>query len=320
MQRYIGIISIMTIAFVSTMGQTVFWTGTRTGGDGVSWEDPNNWNMGELPAGFAEVLITNDSVSITTAKPELGRIELDNAILTVHNLLVLNSSDTFAILAKNGSSVINEDIIEIEEAGDGDFGDRGIEIISNSSFQNNGLCRVSEMRGGYAIRLESNSQFHNNGPLHVTGTGTLILAFISTFTNNDSIFGSLNGPSHGSGIATSAGLITNNGYIGLSVNLGNIGLYCLSAGVWENYGNIDMSLMNCNVGIWVSGSQCEFNHYRGTIQYSNANLTGIRMRTNTFLTIHENAVMIYQGGGTGDFLEMETGAELNCNGIMQLGN
>ena len=308
------------LSYATLYGQDIIWTGTATGGDGVSWEDADNWNTGMLPGGFEEVLIANDSVSLTTIPPILRWIVLDNAILNIENEFVLNNNDSFAIQLNNGSKLINNYTIDIEEAGNGEFDDRGIEILTNSIFINNGMCRISDIMGGYAIRLESGSNFENNGPLHLEGTGNLIYSGSSEFTNNDSIYGTLNIVSSYGVTSSTSSQIINNGFISLTMQDGIAALVCFSAGQIHNYGEIMLTLNDCNYGVLVSGVNCEFHHYDGNLEYGNANLFGLRARINTVVSIATDAILIDHGGGSGGFIEVEEGADFTGEGVMQLGN
>jgi hypothetical protein len=56
------------IAVVTAFNITIHWTG---GGDGVSWNDPNNWNTGLLPTSADSILIGAGSETITNVPNNL---------------------------------------------------------------------------------------------------------------------------------------------------------------------------------------------------------------------------------------------------------
>ncbi|MCB0638169.1 MAG: T9SS type A sorting domain-containing protein [Lewinella sp.] len=162
--RYFMLFALLLAGSAHASAATVTFTG---GGDGVNWEDPDNWDTGLVPTAADDVIITNaNSVSISTEVAANSlRINM-TAQLTVTATGVLNLDQVTA----NGNMLqLNDNAILTNDG----------EIMANQAASN-------------AIDLNDDSRVINNGTMHLTDPSLdpINLTNTAEFTNHGTIYGS----------------------------------------------------------------------------------------------------------------------------------
>ena len=164
-RRYLVFIIILVLgAQIAVSAQSHIWTGTLTGGDGIAWHNPLNWQGGMVPNAGDEVLLRKDSVVVYN-KHGIGRLDLQKARLMILGSLNIGNSDTFALLAFD-SYIYNRGELIIEEAGNGNFGDRAVELEGLSKFENDSIIEILDVYAA-GIRLEDGPNFINNHSISI---------------------------------------------------------------------------------------------------------------------------------------------------------
>ena len=159
------IIATIFLLFLSQIqAQVITWTAA---GDGLSWNDPNNWDVLAIPLAGDDVFIESDTVRIDGAGGVAGSVFIGDARLLVQSSLTIANSDTFGFYCLR-SSVLNLGDLTIVENGE-QFDFEHALHLDSSIFVNRGTFEVLAS-AGRGIYIDSESQFINRGPGQISNT------------------------------------------------------------------------------------------------------------------------------------------------------
>lgn len=144
--------------------QQVEWTG---GGDGLSWNDADNWSGLVVPGATDDVIITSDTVQIANAAALASSIFINEGRLIINSSLTIANSDTFGISCLGGSIVNFGDLVIVENGVQYEF-EHAVDMDS-SLFINRGNFEVVQS-AGRGIYLDEKSRFVNRGMSQIFNT------------------------------------------------------------------------------------------------------------------------------------------------------
>lgn len=278
------------------------------------WHEDDNWSCGCLPSGGDTIIINGDSVSITTVDPEPDHIILrDSAVLLNRRSITLATAHEFSILADSGSIIHNEGIISIEDASPWMF-DQAIRMNAFSRLFNDGLVRI-EIPQCVGIRMNTSSKLVNNGTIYIETTNQGIVFGNADIQNFDSIF--IEG-----GIAIQASGSTPTFLNGVSGRMDLKGDICIFIqGSLTNFGKIKT---RSNEVHWRVRPGGVVNHLDGLITTENLSFGGfgaaaIDINSGGSFLVSEDAVFIVEETSQRPLFELELGATLDFQGIVEIG-
>lgn len=186
--------AIVTLIVINlSFAQTITWDGnTVAGGDGLTWEDPLNWDTNTLPKEGDIVIVSSDSV-IVSSKVNISRLDLQaNAILVQQSPLpdepVFNIIDGLGngVIIDGGAKLYIEGIFYINNVSN-----NGILIEANGSLLPSNTAKLdiqNTLEDG--IQSISGATFINNGNIliqdydgngmNITGTSVGVTPFYNT--------------------------------------------------------------------------------------------------------------------------------------------
>ncbi len=176
-------ILIFYLAFssVTLWTQTITWTGL---GDGLNWNDPNNWSGTMIPGLNDDVLIEEDTVLVSGIQALAASLCLKNVRLGILDSLLISNVDTFGIKAEN-SLLANFGIIEVAANGE-QFAQEHALDLDSSTLINKGTYRVVQSMGR-GINGQSGSLVENHGKMSIFNTEGRGILSHGRIENHDSL-------------------------------------------------------------------------------------------------------------------------------------
>ena len=155
MKKLLLFLTILGASFIAIEAQTITWTGA---GDGINWNDPNNWDLTTIPNASHDVIIPDGSALTINVAASVKSIEvLGTSTLTISNGLTFTDESLFGT-----NSVINWSFGTLWS---GDTGpDANITTLSNKGNIN--------ITGSTGI---SYCTLNNEGTINILSTGSLWL-------------------------------------------------------------------------------------------------------------------------------------------------
>ncbi len=161
------------------------------GGDGLSWEDADNWDNG-VPTNMLRAVIdisVGDTVEITTSAQA-------SSVAVEAGILIIGSTGSLTI-DPNNTTINNSDGIRISSV-DAAFeifagatltirnaADDAISVSLGSRLENKGTISITDCNFGIYDGNFSSSRFSNEGKISISNIGTVAILFgIGTFTNS----------------------------------------------------------------------------------------------------------------------------------------
>ena len=159
-------ILMVLFSFSAVNAAIITFTG---GGDGTTWEDPANWDLGVVP-GFSDRAIINGTSSVTLSSvASLNSFRVtDDAVLTIMTTgtLIVNELDPMndaVRVRSDGLVTVNGSLVVINSRRN------GIELRNRGRLVNNGFVNVVSTRFE-GIYIFNNAMLTNNGTLFVQGS------------------------------------------------------------------------------------------------------------------------------------------------------
>ncbi len=296
--------------------QTAIWTGL---GDGLSWEDPDNWMPDQVPQTGDSTVIENDSVVLNT-NADLKNLFLDdNAILTIlsNGSIKFSGALNYALQVAD-SKVYNEGTVLVLDVGNNDHQHQAIELRNGAAFRNDGMCQIDQTKGR-GITVGSGSTFDNYRTVEIhTEYSYAIHVFSpnSKFTNYNDIGITANG-NIGHGISlTSSGEFYNMGIINIQNSGSESGVDIFTGGRFFNHGDLNIYGEMPAIGFFMIGSGSSIDILDGTVNIQRNNSYGILIFGGK-MTINSGATVTLSGSGS-RALEVDPGAEFDCQGILDI--
>lgn len=302
------ILIVMLLFSGAVMAQPMVWTG---GGDGISFNDANNWDTNTKPTASNQLLIENDSVVVQSIALAYS-LELDDAELTILSDLTISNADTFGILGDH-CAINNDGNIFISQAGDNSQ-DIAIDLAFSSLF-NRGDINIKNARHG--MQISFNSTLINEDLIIIESTGSsLRLASNSSAINSDSIIitNSSTVSNYGINLA-SASEFENNGIIDIMMDgLFSVGIICnANTAEFTSSGDVEILVMQ-GTGIRVYGS--------GTCDLLGGDLRiiledeadGVSVTSSSTLSIAVSARLEVQNVPQDFWIDVEQGSNFVCEG------
>ena len=266
---------------------TITFTG---GGDGISWEDPANWDTGTVPTFVDDVILNGtDVVQLNQAGLAINSLEMYNqsqlTIMGTGSLsLNLNTDNGSHVKLYNRANlIINGSLTSLNSP------DRGFETFNQSIITNNGLVIVSGTDSD-CIEANDNSTAVNNGQW-----------FMSDINSN------------GTDLDDSSQFI-NNGSMNLN-DINSDGLEMDGTADFYNYGNIDINDTTSD-GICMDGTGTRFYNY-GTINISDASSqNAVEVERGYFY--NEAGAILNLFNLTNDGVTLQTNGRMDNNGIINI--
>lgn len=305
------ILIVMLLFSAGVMAQPMVWTGD---GDGISFNDADNWDTNTKPTASNQLLIENDSVVVRSMAFAYSLV-LDDAELTILSDLTLSNTDTFAISGSH-CAIYNEGSIFISQAGNNSQ-DKAIEITSNSTLINRGDINIKNAFEG--LHLKINSTLINEDLILVDSRGTsLWIGNSSTAINIDSIIiaNISNTISTNNGIVlTDESEFENSGLVEILIDGPfSIGINCnYQTTHFKNIGDIEIEVWK-GLGLYVI--------FSGTCELLDGDLKiimeddadGISVTSSSTLIIAASARLEVQNVPEDSWIDVEEGSTLTCHG------
>lgn len=319
--NFLQILGISCFALISAAAtaQDVTWNGA---GDGLSWEDANNWDTGLVPTDQDFVLIpANSTVFITTAEAVRQLLMTDDAALTITPVGQLtfptNISGDFFKLEDYASFINSGELLFT-----GTTGGNAIHAAGSASILNAGNTTISQSDSD-AIFLENYASLVNNtnASLSVMSAGTdgIDMNDYTTVTNQgDMAFED----TEDEGINMDDDSKFYN-HASLYFNLidGNDGVDMDDQGtLFENYGMVQITnVINGGEGLEVDDGQFT-NQASGLIALTNVTGEGIRIESGGVLDNYGyiNIEVNPDNSDEIDGVELECSALFSNTGILDI--
>ena len=178
-----------------TIGGTITFTGM---GDGVNWDDADNWDLNVIPDYCNDVFIPSPHNPVVSASVNgYARSVTIYTSLTIQNTatLTINGSTAEAIDIKTSASLNNSGVVTIGNTdpigghsiqSDGmitntatgqiliiDAGTYGMNLLSNSDMNNDGLIRIDNV-GSYGVSVSATASITNGGDIEIGTQGAAL--------------------------------------------------------------------------------------------------------------------------------------------------
>lgn len=294
-------------------GQT--WDG---GGDGTSWNDPQNWDTNNVPAATAVVTI-GGTVNITGTVPS----NPSNITLTAGANVTMNLTTTTTIgnnnttqdcfnLGAGSSLTLSSNFIlnppNTRDAFDGNS-------TNNLVITINGILTVNQALNGF-VELGSGSAVYNNGGITLNNIATdgITLPAGSTFSNSASL--SINNTGTSDGIEN-FGTFSNDDIINIT-NAGTNGIYNRNTGIFNNNGTLTISGANIDDNIYNQGQIINYGDISATNSGTGSANNCIEIATGGSLSNESNATITVNGGPSTQPRAISVIGTLTNNGIITL--
>lgn len=159
-----------------TLLSTVLWTG---GGNGATWEDPNNWSTHALPGSTADVVIdvaANPAITLSSAAASIHSLTLAEALtVTGGSLAVATTATITGTLTINGGTVTGG-------AWDSTGGTFQAGASTASTLSGVSLSGDLVLPGGANLRIASGITLAPTARIRLTGAATNNLGFVGSTT------------------------------------------------------------------------------------------------------------------------------------------
>ncbi len=210
MKKVIYIICFYLSGLPIASAVTVTWTGN---GDGITWEDPLNWNTGQKPTTMQDVVIIADSVSMSSLHSVNSLRIVDGALhisstalfqtngsrntnpfyaLTLVSSSLYVSGEYYIINSQSVMAIDESSRLVIESGGqidvDGGSGQNGVVNSGLLHIKNNGALIIRNKQCNRGIH--NNARVLNEGGIDIGGSGISESIFNYTEANFDN-YGSL---------------------------------------------------------------------------------------------------------------------------------
>ncbi|MBK8504083.1 MAG: hypothetical protein IPL46_18870 [Saprospiraceae bacterium] len=305
---------------LSLLSQTVSWD---AGGDGVNWSDPDNWNTNMLPGVGDSVIIHGDSVVLNTVDPVIKNLLLINGAKLVNFATLTSTGSLNYAIRCDSASIVNHAKIVVLDVGNNEFGDRAIELLNGSHFHNTATALLDILQtNGFGIWLEDGSIGENDGSISVVTLYQIgvISQLSSNFINRSLITIEGQGPFVGGITAGAVGQFTNLGDLQIKISgLDNHGLSLTNGGKIVNEGDIIIDAQNASLGILIDGFTSLLHQKDGLIKINLSSGQGIRIFSGE-LKIDPGAAIEVNNPAADFYIQIDSTAIFNCDGILELGN
>ncbi len=303
------LILIMLLFSSGVMAQPMVWTGD---GDGISFNDADNWDTNTKPTASNQLFIEDDSVVIRSVALAYS-LELDRAKLTILSDLTISNADTFGISGVL-CAIYNEGNIFINEAGN-NHQDKAFEITSISTLINRGNIRIKNAFEG--LHLKINSTLINEDVIFVDSRGSsLRMGNGSTAINSDSIIIANTSTSTNSGIIlTSSSEFENDGLIEIMIDgVYSTGISCnYQTTHFKNNGQVEILVLKGRAIRIISSSTCEL--LDGDLKIiMEDDAGGISVTSSSTLIIAASTRLEVQNVPEDSWIDVEEGSTLTCHG------
>ena len=251
--------------------------GTAGGGDGVTWEDADNWSGGAVPSGAAANADIEGGFTVSLSSNQ-SFSELD--IVGDQSFGTATLNQTAGTVSGNGWTLVG--------TGAGNNGTYNLSGTASSSFTGNSFFRVGDSGTG-TVNLTDTSSFSHLQNLDIaensSGVGTVTVADNAVLNTGNQI----NVASNGTGTLNITDNATvNSELVRLSDGSGNATLN-LSGGTLNANTSVTLGLQS--FGTQTSGGSATFNHSGGTLNQGFTNM-------NEALSIGEDGAGTYNASGT----------------------
>lgn len=298
----------MLLFSAGVVAQPMLWTGD---GDGISFNDTDNWDTDTKPTASNQLLIENDSVVVRSMALAYS-LELDDAELTILSDLTLSNTDTFAILGAY-CAIYNDGNIFINQSGNNSF-DFAIELTFSTLF-NQGDINIKNSTSG--LQISSNSTLVNENLIVIESIGSsLRIASSSYAVNSDSII--INNVSNASnnGIVLSfASEFQNDGVIDILIDGPfSTGIHCGSTSThFINNGDIEVLISEGRAMRVSSSGTCDL--LDGDLRFiMDDDAEGVSVTSSSTLIIDASARLEIQNVPNDFWITVEEGSTLTCHG------
>ncbi|AWW00457.1 beta strand repeat-containing protein [Arcticibacterium luteifluviistationis] len=225
---------------LSVFSQTITWDG---GGDGINWEDPDNWDFNTIPCPTCDVVIANAQV-VFSSSYEVRSISMSGVSST--SLLIHKGSD---LTLKNATS----DGLTIED-------NASCLVLGTLSIVNASSLGVELENGSIDVQDDGFFQIDNagNNCLNIGSSGVFTLDALSSNPT-------LNIQTCVGAAINNNGSFTNNLGEVTTSNLNLIGIS--NQGAFQNNGIIELNSQS-QTGLLNAGTAVFFNNVNGNINIS----------------------------------------------------
>ena len=284
----LGMLLVLFVAF-NSLAATINFVGN---GDGTTWQDPANWDLGTVPTSADDVILNNfDNVVIAPgaavyANSLVVRADAKLTISPNGKLFFASTSDSAdqAILMRGRGTITNFGSISI--AGTHDV---GIYLRGNSVLTNNSSI-VIQFVDNEGVFLSGETSFYNNGDFTLEGSDGDGMDI-----NSDSF-------------VENRGKMTLRGIEDEGINMDN-------RTTFNNYGTLIIQDPDGNDGICTNNSNSSF-YNDGLIEISDVTNEGEGIEVNDGIFINDVNGVITMTEVNGDVLRLESGATLINNGVI----
>ena len=299
---------VMLLFSASVVAQPMVWTGD---GDGISFNDPDNWDTDTKPTASNQLLIENDSVVVRSMALAYS-LELDDAELTILSDLTLSNMDTFAMLGAH-CAIYNDGNIFISQAGNNSL-DYAIELTF-STLSNRGNINIKNATHG--LEVSSNSTLINEDLIVIESIGnSLRIASSSHAVNSDSIIINNVSSASNNGIVLSfASEFENNGVIDILIDGPfSTGIYCGSTSThFINNGDIEVLISEGRAMRVSFSGTCDI--LDGDVRFIvEDEADGVSVTSSSSLNIAASARLEIQNVPEDSWIDVEEGSTLTCHG------
>ena len=328
-QKITTLILVMALFSISAIqAATLTFTG---GGDGTSWEDAANWDLGFVPgfndrafidgtsnvtlssfAAINSLRVRDDGVLNITTTAVLSINELDpmndairlreNAVLNVNGSLVVLGSPRNGLDMDNQAALLNNGFVNIVVS---NFAN--IQMNDNTSIVNNGTMFTQDGNSD-GVDMENNAQFTNNGTLNILGADNegLDMDNSSDFFNNGTL--NISGAMGDDGIDMddNNSTFTNDGVIAINNISGTGEGLEVDDGVFTNTSNgtVDISGVGGDVLKLESGGEVINDGSITIMATGNGSNNAVEITSSGY--IENNNILNIYSTGSGDAIELES--------------
>ncbi len=229
MKRLLLFLTIFGASFLILKAQTITWTGA---GNGINWNDPNNWDLTTIPASSHDVIIPDGSTLTLNVDASIKSIEVQGtSTLSITNNLIFTDESSFGM-----NSIVNWSLGILRS---GDTGPNAhISILTNrgtiNAFDSGiylggiGLSYCKLINEG-TINISDRFTLYIDGELNNEISGIIFMEEGSYIHHQIGVPGYFN-----AGLLNNSGIIkiTNgNGIVGIYVPINNFGIIEVLSGI-----------------------------------------------------------------------------------------
>jgi Secretion system C-terminal sorting domain len=157
MKRFLLFILILSTSFTTSIAQTVTWNGS---GDGISWNDSNNWDTASVPTAVNDVIIPDGSTPTVNVASSVKSIDVQGT-----STLSITRNFTFT----NASNIAANSIVNWSNQA----------LLGGGTLTNQGTLNLTT---GQTHVILGGTTLINEGTLNILSTGDLFIT--DGFVNN----------------------------------------------------------------------------------------------------------------------------------------